>query len=154
MNDLCAACGLCCNGWLFRDVRVTAAEVAQLAIEPTYPASGDARLRQPCQFHSGCACSRYEDRPAVCQTFACKSLARYLAGELTFDDAVAIVRAAVAEAASLEPLLRAAGWTLPGESGGDAWWRLMQDPRDRATDAPVMLAAIAYLLTVRQHFAD
>jgi hypothetical protein len=48
-------------------------------------------FRQPCSaFGSGC-CSVYPDRPSVCRSYRCLLLRRHEAGEVSRDDALALI---------------------------------------------------------------
>jgi hypothetical protein len=157
MNDLCAACGMCCNGAVFRAVPITPGEIERLRVTPIVTSTGKTRLRQPCELHTGDSCRQYDARPAICRSYSCKTLTRLVNNELTFEQSLALVRRAIEQYESLVELMRDAGWTRPGETGGDAWWRLLElakkdDPADRRKHGALLLMAIAYHQTVERWF--
>ena len=83
-KQLCLACGLCCNGVLFKDVKLTSTDdlgllkAAGLSLRSL---PGKAAIPQPC---SGlCAdnrCRVYDHRPNRCQAFEC-ALFKAVAGD-------------------------------------------------------------------------
>jgi Fe-S-cluster containining protein len=52
-------------------------------------------FEQPCVAFQPCRCGIYEQRPAICQTYECKLLKRYKAGELSFDKALSFIQEAI-----------------------------------------------------------
>lgn len=73
-ESLCLACGLCCNGALFRDVELQpgddAARLRFLGF-PVKTTRGRTRLPQPCPALDGCRCGIYPERPSRCRQFDC-----------------------------------------------------------------------------------
>ncbi|MFN0068929.1 MAG: YkgJ family cysteine cluster protein [Limisphaerales bacterium] len=77
-TGLCLACGLCCDGTLFRDVELAdAAEAALLerAGVPVRRTTTKLRVVQPCPaLGADCRCGVYAGRPARCRQFDCALL--------------------------------------------------------------------------------
>lgn len=96
---------MCCNGTLYGRARLTETEAAGVRDAGLEVESiGDkAYFPQPCRHESCGRCTIYESRFEVCKSFKCAVLRSYHAGEITADDAKAVVakalelRAAVAE---------------------------------------------------------
>lgn len=82
--SLCLDCGACCDGTMFPHADVSAAEAARLG-ERVEVRGG--KLMQPCRALSGCACTVYDARPAVCQAYRCLALQQLEAGEVTPEEA-------------------------------------------------------------------
>jgi len=99
-NELCNACGLCCNGVLFKDVQLQpgddAAHLRSLGLpirEPRRvpPRTGRSphshevrktRFPQPCAaLCDGNRCRIYAERPARCREFECALFKSVAAGE-------------------------------------------------------------------------
>ena len=98
---LCLACGLCCTGDLFEQAFVLEDEIdATRALGLTVDIAQDGpKLRLPCHLHIGGACSIYGSwRPHVCGAYTCGVIDGYVAGTLSFDDALRHVKTAKAMA--------------------------------------------------------
>jgi Fe-S-cluster containining protein len=114
---LCLACGLCCNGVLFRDVELQPADDAAVLAALGLPIGGrsprrPARLPQPCA--ALCAdnrCRVYEIRPRRCRQFECVLLQQTGRGEVALAAALGVVRLARHRAARVRELLRMLGDT-------------------------------------------
>lgn len=110
-QELCVACGLCCDGTLF--------EWAGLALEdtPEQLRSSDIRCSQdsaqrrfdlPCHHHQQRRCTIYRAwRPRVCGSFKCQLLRRLESGEVSAEQALAIVEKTNQHAARIWAQLRA-----------------------------------------------
>lgn len=111
-EPLCRACGLCCNGVIFGDVRLQAGNcperLRELGIAPTCPAKGPSKLMQPCQAFNGC-CRIYADRPQYCREFECALLKSALTGRTELPAALRIVKTAQRRAERVRQLLRQLG---------------------------------------------
>lgn len=93
-QSLCRACGLCCDGTLFTVVRLRPGEAGALrarGLPVVTGADGADVLRQPCAALDGCDCRIYEARPSPCAAFECNLLHALRDGEVSLDEAVAIV---------------------------------------------------------------
>ncbi|MBI1298543.1 hypothetical protein GC175_26720 [bacterium] len=94
-QSLCMRCGLCCDGTLFEWARV---------VPDDDPAQLDAggfvlqthrdrqRFELPCHHQQSRICTIYQQwRPSVCHHFKCGVLRRMEAGELSVDEAQALI---------------------------------------------------------------
>jgi Fe-S-cluster containining protein len=117
-QDLCAGCGLCCEGSLFDHVPLLPEEPQGLrALGFTIEMQGDqAVFKLPCGFHTGTGCSVYEARPQTCRGFRCATLRALDSGAIDRDEAhrrtreakgaVALLRAHLQEGESFLSLRR------------------------------------------------
>ena len=76
LEELCQACGFCCDGTLFQKALLRPEEV------PTAKRLGlhviqDKGIAQPCPALTEAGCGVYAERPSVCQSFICKLYARH-----------------------------------------------------------------------------
>lgn len=84
--ELCPACGMCCDGTLFGDVRLGPADRAQpfaaqgLGLRRV---RGGLALPQPCAGFDGRWCRVYAERPEHCRNFECRLVQRVKAGAVT-----------------------------------------------------------------------
>jgi Fe-S-cluster containining protein len=119
-ETLCLACGLCCDGTLFRDVELQAddatARQAMAALGDTAPPGsrrlprGKSKWPQPCA--ALCAdlrCQIYADRPSRCRAFDCAMLKSALSGACEVPAALRIIRETRQAADQVRRLLRALG---------------------------------------------
>jgi len=112
-ESLCLACGLCCNGVLFKDVELRegddAGRLESLGL-PLERLKKKIRFPQPC---SGlCAdnrCRIYADRPVRCRQFECALLKEFIAGRVEKRAALRIIRTAQARARKVQRLLAELG---------------------------------------------
>jgi len=94
IKALCGACGLCCNGVLFGDVKLqTSDSVSTLKSHgiDLKKRGKSVYFRQPCTALNGTSCSIYQDRPAMCRAFECQLLKKLLAGDSNLEKALSIV---------------------------------------------------------------
>ena len=123
---MCLACGLCCNGVIFADVKLRrgddATRLQALGIPLSQPAAGPGakpgagvarrraqRFPQPCVAHDGCRCRIYEERPVYCREFECALLKKVKAGEATSAAAQQLIRKAKQTSEEVKKLLRELG---------------------------------------------
>ncbi len=116
-SDLCLACGLCCNGVLFKDVELQptddADKLAALGLPLKSPRRGSsepAKAPQPCA--ALCAdnrCRIYADRPRRCQQFECSLFKSVADGGTDFDNALKTIRTTQQRAEKVRRLLRDLG---------------------------------------------
>jgi Fe-S-cluster containining protein len=123
---LCLACGLCCNGVLFKDVKLQpgddAVKLQTLGLPlrsgrgaENHTSSAQATLRklkftQPCA--ALCAdnrCHIYADRPVRCRQFECALLKAALARKVEVEAALRTIRIARERAEQVRRLLRELG---------------------------------------------
>ena len=117
-EQLCVACGLCCDGTLFDNVTLEAGDdLAKMKalgqpMEASTVLKGVYFFRQPCA--ALCAdrtCRIYADRPVQCRTFDCGVLKDAQAGQITFVEALRWVKQARRHADRARRLLRKLGDT-------------------------------------------
>ncbi len=115
-EKLCLACGLCCDGTLFDNVRLVAPDDATqlravgLPVRTTRGRQPVRFFRQPCAALQGdCRCGVYAERPTQCRAFECLVFKRASAGTLTWEAARRKVRQARREAEEIRTLLRRLG---------------------------------------------
>ena len=109
-EDLCAACGFCCNGVIFANVKLQSVDDAARLRELGLPlkqtsASGAVRFSQPCATHEGCRCSVYPDRPRHCRDFDCLLLKAVKEGSVDFPSALRLIQRAQKLVAEVQKLL-------------------------------------------------
>ncbi|MBM3857776.1 MAG: YkgJ family cysteine cluster protein [Verrucomicrobia bacterium] len=107
-SHLCQACGLCCDGSMFSDVRLqpgdSAPALKQLGFRIQYKKRFDF-FDQPCvAFKNGC-CSVYNDRPLRCRVFECQQLKRLTQGEVTEEEVLKKIQEARSKIAIIKKLL-------------------------------------------------
>jgi hypothetical protein len=84
-SRLCNACGLCCNGVLFHNVRLQPADQPQELVAlglHIQRKKGHHLFQQPCPAWCGSQCAIYPSRPERCRLFECRQLQRVNAGEI------------------------------------------------------------------------
>lgn len=121
-QDLCLACGHCCNGVIFADVKLQTgddpARLRALGLVISARSGGslndldhrkrkESRFLQPCVALSGCRCRIYRDRPAYCREFECLLLQNVQEGRIPAAAALAVIRDAREKADRVLELLRA-----------------------------------------------
>ncbi len=117
-EQLCLACGLCCDGTLFDNVRLGPGDDAKKLKELGLPVSVSrsrtpvTHFRQPCA--ALCAnrtCRLYADRPVQCRTFECGVFKGAQAGRIKHPAALRLVKQARRRADKVRRLLRELGDT-------------------------------------------
>jgi Fe-S-cluster containining protein len=133
-EDICLACGLCCDGVIFSDVRLqtedsfepfatleslsagTKASSNQRQLVPQSGARGSfavgkkaSQVPQPCVAFDGCRCRIYNQRPKHCREFECLLLRSVRSGRTEKADALEIIRKARCRADRVWRLLRELG---------------------------------------------
>lgn len=87
---LCLECGLCCDGTLFRQVRISV-RLVTLGIGVGTKSRADV-MWLPCGKLNGRCCSIYEARPGGCRRFVCALGTKLERREVSFDEAMVRVR--------------------------------------------------------------
>jgi uncharacterized protein len=117
-EQLCLACGLCCDGTLFDHVRLGPSDDAKklkamgLPVTVSRSQPQIVRFRQPCA--ALCAdrtCRVYADRPRQCRIFECGVFKDAQAGRIEFSAALRLVKQARRRAEKVRQLLRELGDT-------------------------------------------
>jgi hypothetical protein len=93
-QSLCLACGICCEGAIFRGVplspedEISPLTAAGINIVP----DGERNVFMlPCAAHKNHECTVYAHRPRVCQQYRCELLKRFTRGEISQDAALEII---------------------------------------------------------------
>ncbi len=111
-DTLCTRCGLCCDGTLFAEVELSGRGEATQLEAMGLDIDSDGALESlplPCAALKGTRCSVYAHRPHVCRTFECRLLKDVRAGEVTVEQAGALIGEAHEQLAHLRTLLAALG---------------------------------------------
>jgi hypothetical protein len=117
-DQLCLACGLCCDGTLFHHVKLEAGDdggkLRELGLPVKVPRATIpvARFPQPCA--ALCAdrtCRVYADRPKQCRSYECGVFKELQADRVTPAAALRLVRQARQDADRIRALLRQLGDT-------------------------------------------
>ncbi|HEY6167069.1 MAG TPA: YkgJ family cysteine cluster protein [Verrucomicrobiae bacterium] len=138
MNDavtgqLCLACGLCCDGTLFHDVKLHTSDDATklkafgLPIRTPNAKLPISKFPQPCA--ALCAdrtCRAYADRPLQCHVFECGVFKGLTAGRIEFPTALRLVTQARQRADKVRRLLRDLGDTAEGVSLSERFRRVQR----------------------------
>ena len=134
-GDLCPACGLCCNGVLFSDLRLQRGDdpkrLAKLGL-PLERHGRSFRLPQPCPAHDGQLCRVYADRPARCRSFECRLLQHAQAGEIRTETALRVIAAARHRTDQVRTLVRLLGQNDENAPLSKRWQQIMSQPWDLA----------------------
>jgi uncharacterized protein len=111
-TQLCSSCGMCCNGVIFADLKLTKTDSPELLASRGVPLrwrGKTALLSQPCPALDGTLCRVYADRPSRCRTFECRLLQRVQNGSVRASTAMKRIRRALARAESVKTILRELG---------------------------------------------
>jgi Fe-S-cluster containining protein len=104
---------MCCDGSLHATVGVSEERDDTAALEAVgfQVTRTDGILEQvlPCPAHSGDHCRIYSHRPGACRDFRCLTLQRYESGQMSRNEALDVVRDALALRAEVRRLVVEAG---------------------------------------------
>jgi Fe-S-cluster containining protein len=141
-EQLCLACGLCCDGSLFDHVQLGPGDEAKklkalgLTVSVSRGATPIARFRQPCT--ALCAdrtCRVYADRPGQCRSFECGVFKDAQAGRIEFSAALRLVKQARRRVDKVRQLLRELGDTDEQRSLNERFRRTQQRMEAGLADA-------------------
>ncbi|MBC7365363.1 MAG: YkgJ family cysteine cluster protein [Undibacterium sp.] len=141
-EQLCLACGLCCDGTLFDNVQLGAGDDAQklkalgLPVAVTRGRTAITFFRQPCV--ALCAdrkCRVYADRPGQCRAFECGVFKDAQAGRIAEAAALRLVKSTRKKADAIRQLLRKLGDTDEQRSLGDRFRRTQRRMETGDVDA-------------------
>ncbi len=141
-EDLCLACGLCCDGTLFDNVRLGSGDDARhlktlgLPVSVSRAKKPITFFRQPCS--ALCAdrsCQVYADRPGQCRAFECGVFKNAQAGRIGFQAALRQVRQARRQADAIRRLLRKLGDTDEHRSLNERFRRTQRRLESDGADA-------------------
>jgi hypothetical protein len=94
LSTLCLRCGLCCDGTLFTHVPLRRTEVAPLqalGLPVKEREDGTPVLPQRCAALDGSRCTAYMERPEGCRRYHCNLFSALSEGEVSLDEALAVV---------------------------------------------------------------
>jgi hypothetical protein len=165
-EQLCLACGLCCDGTLFDNVRLGPGDDAQqlkaLGLPISIPRTKTpvTFFRQPCA--ALCAdrsCRLYADRPGQCRAFECGVFKDAQAGRIKPAAALRLVKQARQRADGIRLLLRQLGDTDEHRPLGERFRRTQRRMETGAVDeaaahtfAELGLAVHAFNLMAHEKF--
>ncbi|MCP5396661.1 MAG: YkgJ family cysteine cluster protein [Sphingomonadaceae bacterium] len=151
-GDLCTHCGLCCTEALFGWVPLMGEADRAIMLRHGYDESQllPDRFLTPCALLDGKACGVFPDRPSCCPGYRCEVLSAAQDGAMPLDQALDIVRKAVALHDDVQT-------NLPeGQSLHDARRRWKEADKSGAApspdEAPLRLAYYALNLFLDRHF--
>jgi Fe-S-cluster containining protein len=132
-EQLCGACGLCCDGTLFDLVKLEASDDAKklkalgLPVTVSRGKAPVARFPQPCAaLCEDRLCRLYADRPWQCRAFECGVFKDAKAGRITFAGALRLVKQARRRADKARRLLRELGDTEEHRALGERFHRMSE----------------------------
>ena len=137
VEQLCPACGLCCNGVLFADVELQKGDNAGRLIDLGMALKKKGMKRafvQPCRCFDGKLCRIYADRPKRCATFECGLLKRVQSGEVPQSAALKSIAAAKKLVEKVRQLLRRLGDNDEQLALTKRYSRVMSQPIDLSAD--------------------
>ncbi|MDQ8180052.1 YkgJ family cysteine cluster protein [Pelagicoccus sp. SDUM812005] len=141
-EELCLACGMCCDGTLFDNVRLGADEDAAAVKALGLPVRFSrakvpvAFFRQPCRaLGADCTCSVYANRPAQCRSFECGVFKAAESGDIGYESAHRLVKQARKRAERARKLLRKMGERDEGLSLGARFRRVQRWVESGEVDA-------------------
>jgi len=108
LSTLCQRCGLCCDGNLFSSVPLRSSEVEamqRLSLPVVDRADGTPGLKQRCAALEGRCCTVYAERPETCRAYRCNLLTAAAEGEVSLEEALAVVEEAHARIRAVEAVL-------------------------------------------------
>lgn len=150
-EQLCLACGLCCDGTLFDNVALQPGDDANrlksLGLPVTLSRGKEpfARFPQPCAaLCKDRTCRAYAHRPKQCRTYECMVFKEVDAGRLDSAAALRLVKRARAQADRVRRLLRRLGDADEQRSLGERFHR-MQERMEAESPGEAALATFADL---------
>jgi hypothetical protein len=140
-QQLCLACGLCCDGTLFDNVALQPGDDAERLKASGLPVTV-SRGREPVtRFPQPCAalckdrsCSVYSHRPMQCRTYECMVFKEAEAGRLDLAAALRLVKNSRRQADRVRRLLRQLGDADEQRSLGERFHRMQERMESAASD--------------------
>lgn len=87
-DNICLACGLCCDGSLIGFVELQKEEIPKIKkLMDVEDSHGNGFFLQPCKKYCN-GCTIYENRPSNCDKFNCGLLQSVNQNEIAFEDAL------------------------------------------------------------------
>lgn len=156
-EDLCRACGLCCDGTLFDLVKLEADDDARklkalgLPVTTSRGKTPVTRFPQPCAaLGLDRSCRLYADRPRQCRVFECGVLKAAKAGRISYPAALRLIKQARRRADKVRRLLRALGDTDEHRALGERFHRTSERMEAGGADAEAGLRYADLSLAVHQ----
>jgi hypothetical protein len=141
-EELCRACGLCCDGTLFDLVKLEPSDDAGklkalgLSVTVSRGKTPVARFPQPCAaLCKDRSCRLYAERPWQCRTFECGVFKDAKAGRTSFAAALRLVKATRRRADKVRRLLRELGDTDEHRALGERFHRTSERLESGDADA-------------------
>jgi hypothetical protein len=166
VEQLCLACGLCCDGTLFDHVQLGPDDDAEklkslglpVVVSRSQPPA--TRFVQPCAaLCTDRTCRLYVDRPLQCRDFECGVYKDAKAGRISFTSALRQVKRARQQADNIRRLLRELGDTDEARSLNERFRRTQRRMESTITDkaanhtfAELGLAVHAFNLLAHRKF--
>jgi len=139
-EQLCQACGLCCDGALFSKVPLAAGE--------RLPGVEGLALTQPCpaleRTGTACACRGYAERPTACRGYQCLLAIAFADQEVSLPGALDVAREA-------RRRVEAVGAALP-DAGGSPMQRARSLRREGALPAAAQAPVAHAEAWLKLHF--
>lgn len=165
-EQLCLACGLCCDGTLFDNVQLGPGDDGEklkalgLPVAVSRAKTPISYFRQPCAaLCADRACRVYADRPLQCRNFECGVFKAAQAGRIDMGTALRLVKQARRQADNIRRLLRELGDADEHRSLGDRFRRTQRrlesgsaDDAAAATFAELGQAVHAFNLLAHEKF--
>ncbi len=144
-EQLCLACGLCCDGTLFDNVVLQPGDDARLLKASGLPVtlscgrSPVARFPQPCAaLCKDRTCRVYAHRPAQCRTYECMVFKEKEAGRLDDATALRMVKTARRHADRVRRLMKKLGDDDENRSLGERFHRVQERMEAGAPDSDTL----------------
>ena len=91
-QEICKACGFCCDGTLFsRATSFKSENILPKMIHDT-DKNGDTWIKLPCQYFDECCTVYDQKRPQICGDFKCRLLKQAIKGKMAFDDLAQLIK--------------------------------------------------------------
>ncbi|HUR47603.1 MAG TPA: YkgJ family cysteine cluster protein [Candidatus Saccharimonadales bacterium] len=141
ISTLCPACGMCCNGVLFADVKVLAGDdlkkLSRLGLRLEQHGS-KMRFTQPCPAFDGKLCRIYKERPSRCAAFECRQLKDVQAGKQSVEAALDVIRMMRRQAEKVAALIVQLGNADATASLSHRYEIVMSEPWDLSADRKLL----------------
>jgi Fe-S-cluster containining protein len=154
-SPLCLACGLCCTGTLHEYVEVQPQElqlVGSLGVTIETFRNQSVGFRQPCVLYRSECCSAYAHRPVACQKYRCVLLRKLDRGEMTLENALAIVNETKGLIAEIDDQEEGTSLRRRLLESWDAQLGLVGTGAARQAHATFALRAVTLDVVLQKHF--
>lgn len=145
LEQLCLACGMCCDGTLFDGVQLEASDHGPrlkelgLPVKVSRARTPIARFAQPCAALRGdCTCRVYAERPWQCRVFECGVFKKAKAGEMPPEKARRLVRKGRKLSDQVRKLLEQLGDHDAQRGLGERFFRMQCRMEEQKPDAATL----------------